>query len=285
MTDAAVHAKRSVPFVQANLIATENDDPAIVARWREDVQRTRRLGQRAGAAVSLPGLAGLPRSFGARPTTAPGNARVDYYLDRYSSFSDIQEAQPRRLAELERPAAMMRPDRDSRLTVLMTADAVGGVWTYALGLCSALPDIRFVLAMMGPRSQRRAMPCGCGTSQCDARNWRLSARMDAGRSRRNRREPPLANASRARARRRSGACQRLCAGEAAARSPRPGRSAFRRTVVVAGGARHARPRPNGMPIVATSSPASPLRMRWSCRAGRCSTICGATTACRSPIPL
>ena len=45
---------------------------------------------------------------------------------------------------------MMRADRDGRLTVLMTADAVGGVWTYALGLCSALPDIRFVLAVMGP---------------------------------------------------------------------------------------------------------------------------------------
>jgi hypothetical protein len=27
---------------------------------------------------------------------------LDYYLDRYASFSDIQEAQPRRLAELER---------------------------------------------------------------------------------------------------------------------------------------------------------------------------------------
>lgn len=35
--------------------------------------------------------------------------------------------------------------------VLMTADAVGGVWSYALGLCGALPDIRFVLATLGPR--------------------------------------------------------------------------------------------------------------------------------------
>jgi glycosyltransferase involved in cell wall biosynthesis len=36
------------------------------------------------------------------------------------------------------------------LRVLMTADAVGGVWQYALALCAALPDIRFVLAVMGP---------------------------------------------------------------------------------------------------------------------------------------
>lgn len=37
------------------------------------------------------------------------------------------------------------------LTVLMTADAVGGVWSYAVGLCRSLPEIRFVLATMGPR--------------------------------------------------------------------------------------------------------------------------------------
>jgi len=45
-------------------------------------------------------------------------------------------------------------------TVLMTADAVGGVWSYALGLCAALPDIRFVLATLGPRprpAQRAAV--------------------------------------------------------------------------------------------------------------------------------
>jgi glycosyltransferase involved in cell wall biosynthesis len=32
----------------------------------------------------------------------------------------------------------------------MTADAVGGVWHYALSLCAALPEFRFVLAVMGP---------------------------------------------------------------------------------------------------------------------------------------
>jgi glycogen(starch) synthase len=33
----------------------------------------------------------------------------------------------------------------------MTADAVGGVWSYAVGLCAALSEIRFVVATMGPR--------------------------------------------------------------------------------------------------------------------------------------
>lgn len=38
-------------------------------------------------------------------------------------------------------------------TVLMTADCVGGVWSYAAGLCAFLPEIRFVLATMGPRAR------------------------------------------------------------------------------------------------------------------------------------
>jgi glycogen synthase len=38
-----------------------------------------------------------------------------------------------------------------QLTVLMMADAVGGIWSYATRLGRALPGIRFILATMGPR--------------------------------------------------------------------------------------------------------------------------------------
>jgi glycosyltransferase involved in cell wall biosynthesis len=40
---------------------------------------------------------------------------------------------------------------DRSPTVLMTADSVGGVWSYAVGLCRFLPETRYVLATMGPR--------------------------------------------------------------------------------------------------------------------------------------
>jgi glycosyltransferase involved in cell wall biosynthesis len=36
------------------------------------------------------------------------------------------------------------------MKVLMTTDTVGGVWTYALELIAALPDVQFVLATQGP---------------------------------------------------------------------------------------------------------------------------------------
>ena len=44
--------------------------------------------------------------------------------------------------------------RDRPPTVLMTADAVGGVWSYAVGLCRSMPQSRFVLATMGPRPRQ-----------------------------------------------------------------------------------------------------------------------------------
>lgn len=48
------------------------------------------------------------------------------------------------------------------MKVLMTADAVGGVWTYAQELCAALPgaDVQVLLAVMGPapsEAQRRSI--------------------------------------------------------------------------------------------------------------------------------
>ena len=50
--------------------------------------------------------------------------------------------------------------RTSRTTVLMTVDTVGGVWSYAVGLCASLPEVRFVLATLGPppgHAQRAAL--------------------------------------------------------------------------------------------------------------------------------
>ena len=39
-------------------------------------------------------------------------------------------------------------------TVLMTADTVGGIWSYIAGLCATLPEIRFIVATMGPRPRQ-----------------------------------------------------------------------------------------------------------------------------------
>ncbi|CAH2604547.1 conserved protein of unknown function [Rhodovastum atsumiense] len=93
-------ARRHVPFVQANLIATEADDPALVAAWRAKVQRE---GVWANDPVPLypyPSSPDYRRLFGA-PDDAAWERAHGHYLDRVTRFSDIQDGTPRPLAELE----------------------------------------------------------------------------------------------------------------------------------------------------------------------------------------
>jgi len=101
LRDRLIHAKRSVPFVQANLIMTEGDDPETIARWREELQQH---GVWANEPVPLFPYPGSPeyRRIWGLPDDDAWERALDYYLDRYASFSDVQEAHPRRLAELER---------------------------------------------------------------------------------------------------------------------------------------------------------------------------------------
>jgi glycogen synthase len=61
------------------------------------------------------------------------------------------------------------------LRVLMTADTVGGVWSYSLALCRALRQTRFILATMGPRptrAQRREVE-RLGNVVLAESDWRL----------------------------------------------------------------------------------------------------------------
>jgi anaerobic magnesium-protoporphyrin IX monomethyl ester cyclase len=100
LTARLIYAKRLVPFVQANLIATGGDDPADIARWREAL---RGQGIWANEPVPLFPYPGSPdyRRLWGLPDDSAWERALDWYLDRYASFSDIQEARPLRLSELE----------------------------------------------------------------------------------------------------------------------------------------------------------------------------------------
>ncbi|HJU15589.1 MAG TPA: TIGR04295 family B12-binding domain-containing radical SAM protein [Stellaceae bacterium] len=102
LTALLIHAKRSVPFVQANLIATGEDDPERVQQWRAEL---RHRGVWANDPVPLfpyPGSPEYTLRWGA-PDEMAWERAVDHYLARNAGFSEIQEARPRRLAELEAP--------------------------------------------------------------------------------------------------------------------------------------------------------------------------------------
>ncbi|MFC7478368.1 TIGR04295 family B12-binding domain-containing radical SAM protein [Dankookia sp. GCM10030260] len=100
LAERLLYARRSVPFVQANLIRTEGDDDAMVAAWRERLQHG---GVWANDPVPLypyPSSPDYVRLFGAPDDLAWERAHA-HYLAQFTAFSDIQEERPQALAALE----------------------------------------------------------------------------------------------------------------------------------------------------------------------------------------
>jgi anaerobic magnesium-protoporphyrin IX monomethyl ester cyclase len=101
LTELLIYAKQSVPFVQANLIAS-GDDLETVQRWREELRQS---GVWANDPVPLFPYPGSPdyRRLWGLPDDDAWERAVDYYLDKYAKLSEIQEVGPRRLQQLEAP--------------------------------------------------------------------------------------------------------------------------------------------------------------------------------------
>ncbi|HLH12668.1 MAG TPA: TIGR04295 family B12-binding domain-containing radical SAM protein [Methylovirgula sp.] len=100
LAERLIYARRRVPFVQANLIKLADDDPALVAQWREKLQRA---GVWANDPVPLypyPSSPDYRRLWGAPDAHAWERAH-EHYLMQFGSFSDIQDEHPRPLGELE----------------------------------------------------------------------------------------------------------------------------------------------------------------------------------------
>ncbi len=100
LTARLLQARRSIPFVQANLIASEGDDRAEIETWHA---RLRGAGIWANVPVPMfpyPGTLDYLRRWGAPDEEAWERAHA-HYLQHAVSFSDIQAAEPRSLGDLE----------------------------------------------------------------------------------------------------------------------------------------------------------------------------------------
>ncbi|MBV8798185.1 MAG: TIGR04295 family B12-binding domain-containing radical SAM protein [Alphaproteobacteria bacterium] len=104
LAERLILAREHVPFVQANLIEMPGDDDGMVQRWRDNL---RSHGVWANDPVPLFPYPGSPdyRKLWGMPDDRAWERAVDYYVERYGSFSEIQESRPRSLSELERAAA------------------------------------------------------------------------------------------------------------------------------------------------------------------------------------
>lgn len=100
LTERLIYARRKVPFVQANLIKTAQDEDNLIADWRGEL---RRAGVWANDPVPLYPYPSSPeywRLWGVPDQKAWERAHA-YYLAQFDHFSDIQDERPLTLSELE----------------------------------------------------------------------------------------------------------------------------------------------------------------------------------------
>jgi anaerobic magnesium-protoporphyrin IX monomethyl ester cyclase len=100
LADKLFLARRQVPFVQANLIEMEHDDPADVEAFRQQMIAAGVWANKPVPLFPYPGSPEYTRRWGA-PDDRAWERAADCYLTMFDQFSDIQESRPLPLEVLE----------------------------------------------------------------------------------------------------------------------------------------------------------------------------------------
>lgn len=103
ITELLIYARTKIPWVQANLILTEEDDKQRIHEWQE---RLKSHGVWVSEPVPMFPFPGSPlyvQTFGAPPDDRAWERAHGFYLSQFGNddFSDIQESVPRHLEELD----------------------------------------------------------------------------------------------------------------------------------------------------------------------------------------
>lgn len=100
LSERLIFAKNLIPFVQANLLATTEDDVEAVESWRRQLEAHGVWANKPVPLFPYPGSPEYTRKWGQADDFAWERAH-DFYLKGFDSFSDIQEQRPQTLVELE----------------------------------------------------------------------------------------------------------------------------------------------------------------------------------------
>jgi anaerobic magnesium-protoporphyrin IX monomethyl ester cyclase len=95
-----IYAKDRVPFVQANLLEMEQDDPEAIEAWRQHLITAGVWANKPVPLFIYPGSPEYTQRYGAADDLAWERAHDDY-LRANAGFSDIQEQKPVPLVQLE----------------------------------------------------------------------------------------------------------------------------------------------------------------------------------------
>jgi B12-binding domain/radical SAM domain protein of rhizo-twelve system len=100
LTNLLLTAKRHVPFVQANLINASTDDPEQVKAWRATLREHGVWSNDPVPMFPYPGSPDYTLRWGT-PDDLAWERALEYYLRQHDGMSELQDARPRRLSELE----------------------------------------------------------------------------------------------------------------------------------------------------------------------------------------
>jgi B12-binding domain/radical SAM domain protein of rhizo-twelve system len=100
LSDRLIFAKRLVPFVQANLLAMNEDDMDAVEAWRTRLEENGVWANKPVPLFPYPGSPEYTKRWGAPDDRAWERAH-EAYLRGFDEFSDIQDQSPQPLVELE----------------------------------------------------------------------------------------------------------------------------------------------------------------------------------------
>ena len=89
-----------IAFVQGNLMDSQDDDPADIQRWREDLLKHGVWSNEPVPLFPYPGSPDYTRLWGTPDDNAWERAH-NFYLGSFEAFSDIQEQRPMPLVQLE----------------------------------------------------------------------------------------------------------------------------------------------------------------------------------------
>lgn len=103
ITELLIYARHRIPWVQANLIKTAEDDPALVTAWQANLKSKGVWVSEPVPMFPFPGSPEYVTTFGAQPDEEAWERAHQFYLQLFTGrgFSDIQDQEPLTLAELE----------------------------------------------------------------------------------------------------------------------------------------------------------------------------------------
>jgi anaerobic magnesium-protoporphyrin IX monomethyl ester cyclase len=106
ISELLIYARRHIPWVQANLIKTDHDEPALVAQFQSRLKAHGVWVSEPVPMFPFPGSPQYVETFGAQPDETAWERAHSFYLGLFADrgYSDIQEQHPLPLQQLEHEA-------------------------------------------------------------------------------------------------------------------------------------------------------------------------------------